>query len=354
MSIIQLKHHMCDYTCMWNGIEDVFRERCQGDVPEWFLFCLSGLGENVYLKHKDESLPRQLCVGDGRPGKIYGKIADIIGMRYKITGGVTPSYAMRAIKKQIDQNRPVVLGPLDMYHLPYLKMYHRFHIPIHYVLMVGYDDEMSCCYVYDCGREALQTLPYEDLLKAWDIEKSSVGDKNGFIRFEFEKDIRGIDEIADICMKRKAESQLESGVSFVGTNALRKAADEFSGWERELTKEGYRNSLKNILMFLATVPKLPNKLEGIDEPDDKTILYRGHCDTMGRILLELGENFNCMEWIRSGKLFSRCGESFEKIAAILYFYLLNEEDNRHEIPELLRNIADLEEQAYRLCLEAGI
>lgn len=54
-----------------------------------------------------------------------------------------------------------------MFHLPYLeKLYHREHIPFHYILMVGYDEEQACIYLHDCGRRELQTLSYDELSKA--------------------------------------------------------------------------------------------------------------------------------------------------------------------------------------------
>ncbi len=49
-----------------------------------------------------------------------------------------------------------------MYYLPYYKkLYHKEHIPFHYILMVGYDDEGI--YLYDCGRTELLHLSYDKL-----------------------------------------------------------------------------------------------------------------------------------------------------------------------------------------------
>lgn len=55
---------------------------------------------------------------------------------------------MKRAKEQIDNEKPVVLGCLDMYYLShYPKFYNKEHIPIHYILMVGYDDEEQCWYL---------------------------------------------------------------------------------------------------------------------------------------------------------------------------------------------------------------
>ena len=78
-------------------------------------------------------------------------------------------------KNEIDEGYPVVLGPLDMFYLPYLKMYHTEHIPIHYVMMIEYDEEKNCVLIYDCEREDVIEL-------AWNIEKNGVGDKMDLLK----------------------------------------------------------------------------------------------------------------------------------------------------------------------------
>jgi C1A family cysteine protease len=59
-------------------------------------------------------------------------------------------------KEFIGNNQPVVAGALDMYYLPYYpEIYHQKHIPIHYILVVGYDDDKQEVYVQDCGCEGV-------------------------------------------------------------------------------------------------------------------------------------------------------------------------------------------------------
>ncbi|MCS4481028.1 hypothetical protein JQ038_05995 [Clostridium botulinum] len=35
--VIKLRHKVCDYTCMWNGIEDLYQTRLGEDIPDFFL-----------------------------------------------------------------------------------------------------------------------------------------------------------------------------------------------------------------------------------------------------------------------------------------------------------------------------
>jgi C1A family cysteine protease len=60
------------------------------------------------------------------------------------------------VKEFIGNNQPVVAGALDMYYLHYYpEIYHKKHIPIHYILVVGYDDDKQEVYVQDCGCEGV-------------------------------------------------------------------------------------------------------------------------------------------------------------------------------------------------------
>lgn len=347
--IVDVRHHICDYSCMWNGIEDIYMTKTGENIPPFFFFCLSGVGNITYLKYNDEELPRLLVFGDGRPKKIYGNIANIVGFTYKFAERRTFPNALRRVKELIGMGKPVVLGPLDMFHLPYLKFYHKIHIPIHYVLMVGYDDEKQCIYVYDCGRDGIQAVPLEDLREAWEVGKSSVGGPNEFIEIDFTDQLKSTCEIADIALKKKAKEMLEPKVSFIGIKGIRKAAKEFPKWENELSPKGYRNSLMNMLEFIGTVPKLPNIVMGFNAPEDKGIRYEGCREKLSDMLHMLGERYERNAWIEAGELFFDSGKCFAEIAALLVEYLTGGEYKLGGIPALFGRIADLEEAAYQLC-----
>jgi hypothetical protein len=154
---LSIPHHVDDYECMWNGIEDLYMQKSGEKIPQQFFFSLSGKGNFIYLKSNKGQIKRQAAWGDGRTKLMYKEIADIVGFQYKHTEGKTFDYAIKTAKTQIDAGNPVILGGLDMYYLTYYpKFYMKLHIPLHYVMMIGYDDEKGCGYVLDCGVEALQ------------------------------------------------------------------------------------------------------------------------------------------------------------------------------------------------------
>ena len=179
--IIEIKHHLSSGCCMCSGIEDLYATKTNQSIPEVFLLALGSFGETVFIKMNNSEKPYMFSANDARPKTVYENLKDELGLDYKIIVGRTVKYAKKSIIKEIDEGYPVVLGPLDMFYLPYLKMYHVEHIPIHYVLMTGYDEEKNCVLIYDCDREDIIELAVSDLELSWNIEKKLMGYKNRYI-----------------------------------------------------------------------------------------------------------------------------------------------------------------------------
>lgn len=331
---IDLKHHLASGCCMWSGIEDVYATRSNQKLPEAFLFALSSFGETVFIKTGEKAKPYMFSVADGRTRKTYDRIKDILGLQYQISEGRTLSYALSSIKKEIDHGNPVILGPLDMYYLPYLKMYHTVHIPMHYVLMVGYDSDRNSVFIYDCDRIELQELPEDELIQAWQIEKNAVGDKNGFIRFQLSDTLLDKYELAKICLGEKANRQLCTKPDFVGVNAYNKIARYLPEWKKELKKEEYQRLLVAMTEWLGMVPKLPNPILGVDEED---ISYQGNYDRLGNMLIELGTEYKNSNWVDAGELFHLCGKNIE---AIVNYIIQSYLDGSECLEELLKLFID--------------
>lgn len=344
--LIHMNHHLSSGCCMWSGIEDVYATKTNQTVPEAFFFGLSSFGETAFIKLGDESRPFMFSAVDGRTRKTYNQIKDILGLTYQISEGRTLKYALKSIKQEIDQGNPVILGPLDMYHLPYLKMYHTSHIPMHYVLMVGYDDEKDCVLIYDCDRIELLELPIEELIKAWQIEKNAVGDKNGFIRFNLNDELPNKYELADICFRNKAMRQLCKKPNFIGVNAYTRIANEFPTWEKKYTREEYKRLLASLTEYFGMVPKLPNQLLGIDAKED--ISYQGNYNRLSNILLQLGVEYNREDWVQAARNFSLCGSKIEDITNRIVRFCLEDEECLAEIPLIFKEIGESAKLAYQM------
>ncbi len=231
--IIEVKHHLSSGCCMCSGIEDLYATRTKQSIPEGFLLALGSFGETVFIKMNNRKKPYMFSANDARPKTVYENLKEELGLDYKIIEGRTVEYAKKSIKKEIDEGCPVVLGPLDMFYLPYLKMYHTEHIPIHYVMMVGYDEEKHCVLIYDCDREDMIELAVNDLELAWNIEKNGVGDKNGFIKIRLCENPPDKYTLSYNCLLKKAERQLREKPYILGISAYEKIAGELPKWKKK-------------------------------------------------------------------------------------------------------------------------
>lgn len=267
-NLIHLEHHVDDYECMWNGIEDLYISGTKETLPPSFFFILSGFGSFCYMKTNKAELKRMVVLGDGRTKKMYEFLSPIVGFEYRHFEHKTFEKALSRAKAEIDQGYPCILGALDMYYLPYYsKLSHGEHIPFHYVMMVGYDDEAQCIYLNDCGKAETQALPYAELRPAWDCSYPGLSKPNTVctVRMNSSKNKY---EIAQQAFGKKRELFLNPPVGFAGYRGFDKFIAELPGWRKEMPKEAYDKIFSNMVEFFGTVPTVPNALRGIDKPDE--------------------------------------------------------------------------------------
>jgi hypothetical protein len=281
---------------------------------------------------------------------MYKSVSDIIGFQYKHIEGRRFEYAMKKAKERIDENKPVVLGRLDMYYLNYYpKFFYQQHIPIHYVLMVGYDDNKECVYVFDCGLEDMQEISYELLEKAMNVEKTNLGDKNAICTIDFEDKLSTVINIAKKGFYLKAKTVLEPPARHIGIAGMRKLAGEFGNWKTELTKTEYENTLRNIVIYTGTVPAPPSRLLGV--PGDDNIIHRGAREKLVKLFAQFGNDYNIEPWTRAAQCFLESGGLIEEISDRIIAYLLGESSELNIIPDLILKTADTEERAYQHILQ---
>ena len=194
MKLIELSHKVCSYSCMINGLEDLYEQKTGVRLPDYLFLHLSGLLGFVYIKNKNAPTPRMVFWGSNIARYQYEALADVVGFRWQMMSDRSFRFTLKRAKKAIDRESPALLGALDMYHLPYYeKFYHNFHVPIHHVLMVGYDDAQETVFVLDCDRPDVQSIPYLDLEQAWNVHISGLGKKNTFYTFDFNVNVANVE-----------------------------------------------------------------------------------------------------------------------------------------------------------------
>ncbi len=336
---IALQHHMDDYECMWNGIEDLYIQQSGQALPPSFFFSISSFGAFCYMKTPRAELKRMIALGDGRTKQMYEFLAPIVGFEYKHYAYGSFEQALKKAKAEIDAGHPSVLGALDMYYLPYFsKLYYQEHIPFHYVLMVGYDDDAQRIDLYDCGREEVQSLSYENLRSAWDCSYPGLSKPNTVctVRMNAVKDKY---QIAKEALAKRGEQFLNPPVGFIGRKGFQKWISDIPRLKEELVKEDYDKLLTNLVTFFGTVPTVPNKLRGSHEPDE--VNFFGGFDKMSRVLNDLGCEFGDKGMLRASVRFDEGAGIISDITEVIVSYLAEERDRTNELPELFTKIMEI-------------
>jgi hypothetical protein len=345
MKLIALPHKVCGLTCMINGLEDLYEQETGVRLPDWLLLHLSGMLGFVYIKNKHAPAQRMVFWGMQIAKYQYAELADIVGFRWQMTADRGFPYTLRRVKTSIDGGNPALLGALDMFHLPYYdRFYHKIHVPIHHVLMVGYDDDKNDALVLDCDRPEVQRIPFPDLQAAWDVDAPGLGKKNTFYTFAFNDRIADVERIARAGLAKRAAAMLEAPVSMLGIKGMRKLARELPGWPSELGGKGLNVSLRHLAEFTGFPPVPPNRLTGYAAPDN----HRGGREVFAGLLRRLAQDYSEPSWAEAAGFFDQSARALEKATGTVVDYLLRKSNTLDEAASLIGKIADIEEQGFRI------
>ena len=164
LKLISLPHKVSDSECYVNGIEDILAWKGR-HYTDHLLSVIGGMASFAYLKFKRASPPNMVYWG-ANAKYLVQNLEEIIGFKQSLVEGRTFASTLSKLKEYIDQDTPAVVGALDMFYLHYYpKIYGNQHIPIHYMLVVGYDDNRQSFLVQDCGRSGVQEVSYDEMLK---------------------------------------------------------------------------------------------------------------------------------------------------------------------------------------------
>jgi hypothetical protein len=334
---------------MINGLEDLYEQETGVRLPDQLLLWLSGMLGFVYVKNKNAPAPRMVFWGKGIAKYQYEALADVVGFTWDMVANRSFAYTLKRAKEAIDRGTPAIIGGIDMYHLPYLaKFYHKIHVPFHHVMMVGYDDAREEILVHECDRAEVQVIPYADLEPAWDINTPGMGKKNTFYTFEFNDHVADVETIARQGLLKWAAEMLEPPVSMFGIKGMRKLARELPRWTEELDAKQLDVSLRHLVEFTGAPPVPPNRLTGVDAPDDHTA---GRAIFAG-LLRRLAADYEMPIWAESADVFEQSGQVLAEMTDAVVDYLLGESDTLEPASGLITEIADLEEQAFRVIRDA--
>jgi hypothetical protein len=324
MTLLALPHKVCDGTCYINGLEDILAWKGR-TYPDFLLSLVGGMAGFAFLKIKVARPPCQVYWG-ANPKYLLQNLEPILGFTQEISEGKGGRTALAGIRAAIDRGEPVMAGALDMFYLHYYpKLYHKRHIPIHYLLVVGYDDSEQAFLVHDCGRPGVERVPYDDLGRALDVKVPGMSLKNTYRVFRLAGEGPPELDVARQGFAQKAQQMLQPPISFLGIPAMRKLAKDIAGWTD-------RSCFEHLATFATVPPQLPKRFDHSD----------GLRQVQARLLRSLGEQNGVAPWVRAADLFEQSGGLIVKLCKAAL-----KEDGPACAP-LVGGIADLEEEAYGL------
>jgi hypothetical protein len=164
-----------------------------------------------------------------------------------------------------------------MFHLPfYPGLYHQRHIPIHYELLVGYDDDQA--YVLDTGHQEVQAIPVEELALAWDVNAPGLGKRNRMAVFVLPDELPPTEPLVRRSIADQCQTMLQPPVSMLGIPAMEKVAREMAGWAEELGQEAADPCLRQVREYLNSPPDLEG--DNLTAGRDRYIAFLEEASTM--------------------------------------------------------------------------
>ncbi len=325
--LIKLPHAVHGSTCYVNGLFDVLAG--YGARYDYYLLpVIGGMASFAYLKFKMAKPPYMVYWGSS-PKYLLKQLEEIIGFTHTISEGKSFNNEFPKIKRHLDNDEPVMVGALDMYYLHYYpELYNKEHIPIHYILAVGYDDEKRVVYVHDCSVTGIQEISYKEFESCLDVNVPGMSKKNTYRVFNLPQKMPTELEIAEKGLAYKAGRMLKPPVSMLGIPAMRKLAKEIVSWE---DKDCY----KHMVAYAGLTPPLI----AADLSHNDGLRFE-----QARVLKEMGQKYHRKEWGNASDLFVKSGEQIIRLCGKALSY------NGKACSEFLVRIADIEEDAYQLLL----
>jgi hypothetical protein len=328
--LIRFPHEVHESTCYVNGLFDVLT--WQGARYDYFLLpIIGGMASFAYLKFKMADPPCMVYWGNN-PKYLLRDLGEIIGFTQTVSEGKSFRNEFPRMKGYLDNEEPVMVGALDMYYLHYYsELYKKEHVPIHYLLMVGYDDERQVAYVHDCSVSGVQGIPYTEFERALDVSVPGMSKRNTFRVFRLPRKMPTELEVADKGFAYKARRMLKPPVSMFGVPAMRKLAKEIVSWAN-------RDCFRHMVAYAGLTP--PLIAEDLSHND-------GLRFEQARVFGDLGQRYQRKEWSDAAALFRESGELIVKLCERALQY------DGHGCSLLLNEIADVEEEAYTALLKSA-
>ncbi len=252
--LLTIPHRPALGLCPINGIRDLVQWRTGRDWSNEFLHGLGQGGGFAYLRFNFADPPRQVYWGTASPRQ-HKYLAELFEAPYTEFENTSFKYSWKKAMQAVDCGTPPILGPLDMFYLHfYPEIYHQRHIPIHYLLLAGYDDDHA--YVHDTGLDTVQVLPLSELEPAWDVNSPGLGKRNRLAILEIPTEIAAANSLIHKSIRDQCTVALTPPVSMLGIPAMKKLSREIAAWPQQLGEKASGRCLSQVREYLNSPPDL--------------------------------------------------------------------------------------------------
>jgi hypothetical protein len=326
-TVINLPHEVHESTCYINGLYDLLTWK--GAQYDYFLLTMvGGMANFAYLKFKMASPPCMVYWGNN-PKYFLRELGEIIGLTELLSEGKSFKNEFPKIKQFLDKDQPVMVGALDMYFLHYYPdLYQKEHVPIHYLLVVGYDDENEKVFVHDCSIKGVQEVSYNEFEQSLNVHVPGMSKKNTYRVFTLPERLINELELAERGFTHKAESMLKPPVNMFGIPAMHKLSKDIPTWDNE-------GCFNHMVAYAGLTPPLISDDLGNND---------GLRFQLSRVLANLGQKYSKKQWSDAAGLFSSSGKLIIKLCTEALTF------NGTACAKILDEIAATEEKAYSMLL----
>jgi hypothetical protein len=250
--LLNIPHRTSPGLCPVNGIRDLVQWRSSRDWSNEFLWGLGQGGGFAYLRFNSADPPRQMYTGISTPRQ-HRYLAELFQATFTESENRAFKSSWAKTRQAVEAEMPPVLGPLDMYHLPYYpELYHQRHIPIHFILLVGYDDDTA--YVHDTDKESIQAISLDELRLAWDVNVPGLGKRNRLAIVDIPQNLPPTEVLIRKSIADQCQTMLHPPVSMIGIPAMKKIANEIAHWPKELGEDTADKCLRQVREYLNSPP----------------------------------------------------------------------------------------------------
>jgi hypothetical protein len=239
---LNIPHRRSHGMCPVNGIRDLVHWRSGRDWSNEFVWGLGQGGGFAYLRFNSADPPRQVYTGIATPRQ-HRYLAELLESDFTEIENRAFKFSWTKAREAVDVGTPPVLGPMDMFHLPfYGDIYHQRHIPIHFV--------------HDTDKEIVQAISLGELQLAWDVNVPGLGKRNRLAIINVPQLLPPTDVLIRRSIAEECKTMLQPPVSMVGIPAMKKVAREIAGWPEELGEEVAAKCVRQVREYLNSPPDL--------------------------------------------------------------------------------------------------